>query len=54
MAVSAAKNGAANAVASFNWSGLSCEVQSPTFEGENPRFGLNWLCLAMTLVEALF
>jgi hypothetical protein len=28
------------------------EVQSPTFQGENPRSGLNWLCLAMSLVEA--
>jgi hypothetical protein len=30
------------------------EVQSPTFQGENPRSSLNWLCVAMALVEALF
>jgi hypothetical protein len=24
------------------------------FQGENPRSSLNWLCLAMTLLEALF
>ena len=30
------------------------EVQSSTFQGENPRSGLNWLCLAMILLEALF
>jgi hypothetical protein len=27
---------------------------SSTFQGENPRFGLNCLCLAMSLLEALF
>jgi hypothetical protein len=30
------------------------EVQSPTSEGENIRSGLNWLCLAMVLLKALF
>jgi hypothetical protein len=30
------------------------KVQSLTFQGENPRSGLNWLCLAMSLLEALF
>lgn len=30
------------------------EIQSLTFQGENPRSGLNWLCLAMALLEALF
>jgi hypothetical protein len=29
------------------------EVQSPTIEGETPRFGLNWLCLAMVLLKVL-
>jgi hypothetical protein len=30
------------------------EVQSLDFQGENPRSGLNWLYLAMTLLKALF
>jgi hypothetical protein len=30
------------------------EVQSFIFQGENPRSGLNWLCLAMSLLKALF
>jgi hypothetical protein len=30
------------------------EVQSPTLQDENLRSGLNWLCLAMTLLKALF
>ena len=30
------------------------EVQSPNYKGENLRSGLNWLCLAMTLLKALF
>jgi hypothetical protein len=34
--------------------GIIGEVQSLTFQGENPRSGLNWLCLAMTLLKALF
>jgi hypothetical protein len=25
-----------------------------TFQGENPRSGLNWLCLAMALLKTLF
>ena len=29
------------------------EVQGPNFQGENLRSGLNWLCLAMTLLKAL-
>jgi hypothetical protein len=29
------------------------EVHSLTFQGENPRFSLIWLCLAMTLLKAL-
>jgi hypothetical protein len=29
-------------------------VQSPTLHGENPRSGLNWLCLTMALLKALF
>jgi hypothetical protein len=29
-------------------------VPSLTLQGENPRSGLNWLCLAMTLLKALF
>jgi hypothetical protein len=32
----------------------SGEVQSPTLPGENPRSGLNWLYLAMTLLKVLF
>uniref|UniRef100_A0A8R7TJU1 Uncharacterized protein n=1 Tax=Triticum urartu TaxID=4572 RepID=A0A8R7TJU1_TRIUA len=37
-------------------SGGDCtgEVQSPTSQGENVRSSLNWLCLAMTLLKALF
>jgi hypothetical protein len=30
------------------------EVHSPTFQGENPMSDLNWLCMTMTLLEALF
>jgi hypothetical protein len=30
------------------------EVQSSIFQGENPRSSLNWLCLAMFLLKALF
>ena len=30
------------------------EVQSPTFQGENPRSDLNWLCLKMTLWRHFF
>jgi hypothetical protein len=30
------------------------EVQSPILQGENPWSDLNWLCLAMTLLKALF
>ena len=29
------------------------EVQSPTFQGENPRSGLNWLCLTLFFLKAL-
>jgi hypothetical protein len=34
-------------------SGGDCtrEVHSLTFQGENPRFGLNWFCLAMSLLK---
>jgi hypothetical protein len=30
------------------------EVQSLTFQDENPRSSLNWLYLAMSLLKALF
>lgn len=30
------------------------EVQSLTFQSENSRSGLNWLCLAMALLKTLF
>jgi hypothetical protein len=30
------------------------EVQGPTLHGENLRSGLNWLCLAIALLKALF
>jgi hypothetical protein len=30
------------------------EVQSSTLQDENSRSGLNWLCLTMTLLKALF
>jgi hypothetical protein len=30
------------------------EVQKLTSQGENPRSGLNWLCLAVSLLKALF
>ena len=32
----------------------TAEVQGLTFQGENPMSCLNWLCLAMTLLEILF
>jgi hypothetical protein len=34
--------------------GIIGEVHSLTLQGENPRCGLYWLCLAMTLLKALF
>jgi hypothetical protein len=34
--------------------GNTGEVQSLTFQDVNPRSGINWLCLAMTLLKALF
>jgi hypothetical protein len=34
--------------------GSTGEVRSLTSQGENPRSGLNWLCLTMFLLEALF
>jgi hypothetical protein len=30
------------------------KVQGPTLQGENLRSDLNWLCLAMILLKALF
>jgi hypothetical protein len=30
------------------------KVQGPTLQGEDLRSGLNWLCLVMTLLKALF
>jgi hypothetical protein len=30
------------------------EVQGPTLQDENPRSGLSWLCLAMSLLKTLF
>jgi hypothetical protein len=30
------------------------EVQGLTLQGENPRSGLNWLCLVIALLRALF
>ena len=30
------------------------EVQCLNFQGENPWSGLNWLCLTIALVKALF
>jgi hypothetical protein len=34
--------------------GNTGEVQSLTFQNKNPRYGLNWLCLAMSLLKASF
>jgi hypothetical protein len=34
--------------------GSTGEVHDLTFLGENPRYGLNWLCLAMTFLKPLF
>jgi hypothetical protein len=34
--------------------GSICEVRSLTFQGESPMSGLNWFCLAMSLLKALF
>jgi hypothetical protein len=33
---------------------VNFRLQSLTFQDENPRSGLNWLCLAMSLLKALF
>jgi hypothetical protein len=30
------------------------EVQGPTLQGENPRSGLNWLCLTIALLKTFF
>jgi hypothetical protein len=32
----------------------TCEIQCLDLQGENPRSDLNWLCLAMILLKALF
>jgi hypothetical protein len=29
-------------------------VHNPAFQGENPRSGLNWLCMSMPLMKVLF
>jgi hypothetical protein len=42
------------AAAVCNWGRNIGEVQSLTFQDENPRSDLNWLCLAMSLLKALF
>jgi hypothetical protein len=34
--------------------GNTSEVQSLTSQDENPRSGLNWLCMAMALLKTLF
>jgi hypothetical protein len=38
------------------WFGEETQVKFRvfTFQDENPRSGLNWLCLAMSLLKALF
>ena len=36
------------------WGGSTCAVQSFISQGENPRSGLDWLCLAMVLLKTLF
>jgi hypothetical protein len=33
---------------------ITGEIQSLIFQGEIPMCGLNWLCLAMSLLKALF
>jgi hypothetical protein len=33
------------------WDDCTGEVQSLIFQGENPRSGLNWFCLAMALLN---
>ena len=38
--------------ATCKWGDNTCEVQGLTFE--NLRSSLNWLCLAMALLKALF
>jgi hypothetical protein len=30
------------------------EARGPTLQGKNPRSGLNWLCLVIALLKALF
>jgi hypothetical protein len=36
------------------WDDCTGEVQGITFQCENLRSGLNWLCLAMALLKAFF
>ena len=33
---------------------ITGEVRSPTFQSENPRSDLNWLCLALLLEDVAF
>jgi hypothetical protein len=36
------------------WGGGTGEVQCFIFQDENPRSNLNWFCLAVVLLKALF
>jgi hypothetical protein len=42
------------AAVSANGGDNTGEDQSPTLQGENSRSGLSWLCMAMSLLKALF
>jgi hypothetical protein len=42
------------AAASIGGGDNTWEVQSPTLQDKNPRSGLNWFCLVMTLLNVLF
>ena len=42
------------AAATVSGGDITGEVQSLTLQDENPRYVIRWLCLAMTLLKALF
>jgi hypothetical protein len=44
----------AGAAASASRGDITGEIKSLNLQGENPRSGLNWLCMAIALLEALF
>jgi cytochrome oxidase assembly protein ShyY1 len=42
------------AATSASWGGSTGRVHNFIFQDENPRYNLNWFCLAVVLLKALF